>query len=280
MKRACAIFFCGCLMLAHAQPLRFPPPQFETNYTRPTTEFPAAAAAWKDWADVAALAGALCLAAWFVLRLRSRTAVFWLSIACLAYFGFVRHGCTCPIGAMQDVSAAFADRDFRLPATVALFFALPLAVSLLFGRVFCSGVCPLGAIQDIVLIRPVRVPAAVQTGLGILPWVYLGAAVLFSSLGGGFIICRFDPFVSFFRLSGPAGALVSGGVILAVSTVVGRPYCRFVCPYGPLLGLCARWAWKHAQITPTTCVDCSLCRNACPFGAILEPAPSGIEERR
>jgi len=265
---------------AAAPEQRFPPPEFESGHVVPGMVHPPVPAAWRTWVDVAALAAALALAAWFTLGLRSRRAATWLSLASLAYFGFYRHGCTCPIGAVQDVAAALADRSFILPAAVAFFFALPLAAAVFFGRVFCGAVCPLGAIQDVALIRPVRVPEWLAHGLGIVPRVYLGAAVLFAALDTAYIICRYDPFVPLFRLSGPPAMLAFGGAVLLVSTVVGRPYCRFVCPYGVLLGLCARWSWKRAAITPDTCVDCSLCRNACPFGAIGAPSPAEIEERR
>ena len=59
-----------------------------------------------------------------------------------------------------------------------------------------------------------------------------------------------------------------GAGLLAVGTVVGRPYCRFLCPYGALLGIVSRVAWRQVQITPDEELDCGLCTEACPFGAI------------
>ncbi len=258
---------------------RFPPPDFESGYQVPSTQQPLPRADWQEYADVGALILALSLASWIGLGARNRRAMVILSVFSLAYFGFYRGGCVCPIGAIQNVSLALADSRYVLPFTVVLFFTLPLLFALLFGRVFCGGVCPLGAIQDIVLIRPLRLPAWLCRALGVLPFVYLGASVLFAVTGTMFIICRYDPFVAFFRLSGPFYMLVAGGIVLLISAFVGRPYCRFLCPYGALLSVISQWSWQKVSITPDECVVCSLCEGACPFAAIRSPIPEGASDQ-
>ena len=52
------------------------------------------------------------------------------------------------------------------------------------------------------MVRPVKVPGWLEHALGLIPYVYLGAAVLFAATGSAFVICQYDPFVSFFRLGG------------------------------------------------------------------------------
>jgi len=255
---------------------RFPPPDFtETGHTLPPLVQPPPGAAWQDIIHAAALAVGLALAAWFALRLRSRMAIAWLSVASLLYFGFYLGGCVCPIGSIQNVTAALADPAYTVPVTVVLIFALPLVFALLVGRVFCSGVCPLGAIQDLVLLKPLRLPLWLQSALSCVPLVYLGLAVLYAATGSGFVICQWDPFVAFFRLDGSPGMFLWGGGLLVLSTFIGRPYCRFLCPYGALLGLCARVAAWRVSTTPDECVNCRLCENACPFGAIRAPTYEG-----
>ncbi len=257
---------------------RFPPPDFESGYQMPTMTQPHPAQTWRELADVAVLVGALSLASYFAVWKRSRKSVAWLAVFSLVYFGFYRKGCICPVGSVQNVTLSIFDSSYTLPVTVALFFAVPLVFALLFGRVFCGAVCPLGVVQDVVLIKPVRVPKALGQVLGMVPYVYLGLAVLFAATGTMFVVCRYDPFVGFFRLSGTLPMLVVGGVVLLLATVVGRPYCRFLCPYGVLLSLCSRFAWRRVSITPDVCVQCSLCEDACPFDAIRTPTPEAIRE--
>ncbi|OPZ05858.1 MAG: putative electron transport protein YccM [candidate division BRC1 bacterium ADurb.BinA364] len=225
--------------------------------------------------DFAALTGALLAASLFAHRWRSRRAMVWLSIFSLGYFGFYRLGCVCPIGAIQNVSRAVFDPSFALPWAVLGFFILPLLFALFFGRVFCGGVCPLGAMQDLVMLKSARAPRWLEIALGSLRHVYLGLAVLFAALGARYVICEFDPFVGFFRMNARFPIWIWSIGVVALSMVVGRPYCRFLCPYGVLLGWFSRFAAKRVTITPEDCVVCHLCVDSCPFGAIRR---GGAEE--
>jgi polyferredoxin len=223
--------------------------------------------------DLVLLAVALGAAAWIALGQRSRWTAVVLAIACLGYFGFFREGCVCPIGSIQNVTTAIVDPDYVIPVYVIVTFVLPLGAALFFGRVFCGGVCALGAIQELVLLKPVEVPRRVDRFLGSFKWIYLIAAIGFAVLPAAsrdFIICRFDPFVGFFRFTGPFHMLVLGGVFLVVGVFVGRPYCRYLCPYGALLSAFSRYAWRSVSITPGRELDCGLCQKACPYGAIEE----------
>ena len=251
---------------------RFPPPEFkETGHELPITTVPEARWLFYEYLDVAVLLAALSLATYLVLKKRSRRGTFVLGIFSLFYFGFWRKGCICAIGAIQNVALSLFDQGYAVPLTVIAFFILPLVFTLFFGRTFCASVCPLGAIQDVFLLRRIRVPAWLERGLGMLRYVYLGAAVLFAATGSLFIICEYDPFISFFRRTGGFSMLLLGASFLLVGMFIGRPYCRFLCPYGVLLGWMSRASKWHATITPSKCIQCRLCQDACPFGAIQKP---------
>ncbi len=260
------------LCAAASAELLFPPPEFESDYVMPTTTTPHPHQDVYEYVDVAVLFIALSLASYLVLKKRSRRATFVLMILSLIYFGFWRKGCVCPIGAIQNVVLSIFDSTYAVPITVSLFFLLPLAFTLFFGRVFCAAVCPLGAIQDLVLLHPVSVPYWLAAGLRALAYLYLALAVLFAATGSGFLICRYDPFVAFFRFSGNVNILIIGVCFLLVGLFIGRPYCRFFCPYGVILRQVSRLSKWRVTITPDECIQCRLCEDACPFGAIRSPA--------
>ncbi len=251
---------------------RFPPPDFvETDHVIPSPTSPGPRQDVYEYIDAAVLLAALGLASYLVLKKRSRRAIFALSVFSLLYFGFWRKGCVCSIGAIQNIVFSIFDRDYAVPIVVLVFFLLPLVFTLFFGRTFCAAVCPLGAIQDMVLSRPVSVPGWLESGLRLFAYVYLAAAVLFAATGSAFVICRYDPFISIFRLSGSINMLILGGCMLLIGVFVGRPYCRFICPYGVILRQLSRLSKWRVTITPDECIQCRLCEDSCPFGAIRKP---------
>lgn len=251
--------------------LRFPPPEFESGYQFPPTTVPPPKVVIYEYIDAAVLLAALLLATYLILKRRSRRAIYVLMISALLYFGFWRDGCICPIGAIQNVTLTIFDSSYAIPITAGIFFVLPLVFTLFVGRTFCGAVCPLGAIQDAVLLHPVAVPRWLESGLRLGAYSYLATAVLFAAIGNSFVICRYDPFVGFFRLTGNWNVLIIGVSLLLIGLFIGRPYCRFLCPYGVLLRQMSRLSRSRVTITPNECIKCRLCEGACPFGAIREP---------
>src|ERR1035438_1768742 len=201
------------------------------GYKTPAVQKPLPRDAVFQVIDVLLLAAAMGVSVWLVLKRRSRKWAVALTIGSLAYFGFYREGCVCPIGSIQNVAVALTDRTYAIPMVVTATFFVPLVVALFFGRAFCGGVCALGAIQELVVLKPVRVPERLDRALGLLKYVYLGLAILLAirpALGRDFLICRFDPFVGFFRRTGAPHMLLLGGGFLLLGMFVGRPYCRYL----------------------------------------------------
>ena len=250
---------------------RFPKPEFENGHVQPPVKTSEARADVFNYIDIFILIASLTLITWVILKKRSRKGVFWITVFSVVYFGFYRQGCICSVGSVQNVALALFNPGYSIPISAILFFIIPLVYTLFFGRTFCAGICPLGAIQDLVALRPVSIKSWLEKVLGIIPFIYLALAILYAATATDFIICRYDPFVGFFRLNASFMMFVLGAIFLLLGVFIARPYCRFLCPYSALLKLVSRFSRKHMTITPAECINCRLCEKSCPVGAINFP---------
>ncbi len=260
---------------------RFPRPEFAKGYQEPSMRNqPLPRSFILEWMDVGVLILALSAATYYSLKRVSRKAIFILSVGSVLYFGFYREGCVCPIGSIQNVALGLAGTGYVVPLGVIALFLLPLLFALFVGRVFCASVCPLGAAQEMVIIKPIQVNKGVKHFLSLIPYLYLGTGVLFAYIGADFIICKYDPFIGFYRMGANFGMLLFSGAVLVVGTVVARPYCRFMCPYSILLKWTSVLSKWHLKTTPTECIQCRLCEDSCPFDHLNKPTVEKEPEPR
>ena len=278
------ILFIAALLLCFvgAAASRNPPPVFETNYQLPQTVTPDSChPVFENTVRVGLYALFLIIAGLAAHRWRSRKTLFCLAIASVLILGFRLHGCPCPVGMFQNLVQAIVDPTAVVSWTVVLLFALPLLAALFWGRIFCSSVCPLGALQELTTIKNLPVSNRTEHVLGLFRYFWLGIGVFCVVVGLGYIVCRFDPFVGIFHRGTLYPLVIFAVVVLGIGMFIGRPFCRFMCPYGALLGMCSSLANRKVTITPGKCEQCKLCESVCPYNAILPPsvAPTAQERR-
>jgi polyferredoxin len=258
------------------------------------TEYPSPARYWY-YSDVAVIAALLCSGMWMA---RTRKPARWISAqlaVSLLYLGIYRGGCICPVGATANVFLGLQRPALVGLATLALFM-IPLVMALIGGRVFCGAVCPLGALQHLIAPKKARkLPRLLHRTLLALPILILIGTAAKVWTGRGFLPCQIDPYTPVFfqghaliqklgsclglgyaepRWIG-AGSVTAWGLLagaLALGWVIPRVFCRYVCPYGVLLGLLAAVGFWRRQIDPDSCVQCNRCAKECPVQAI---GPSG-----
>ncbi len=259
---------------------RFPKPEFNDGYVIPELKVEMPQGLWFEWLSILILVAMLILSYYAIFKWRSRKVLTVLLVSSVLFFGFIRHGCICAVGAIQNVAAAMGAVEFPISIFTVIIFFLPIILALFVGRVFCGSACPLGAIQELFLLKSVRVNPILDRVLRVIPPLFLGLAVVFAYFDLDFLICRFDPFVALFRFDLHVNTLLFAGAFLLLSTFIGRPYCRYLCPYGFILKVATFFSKRKLSIAPENreCINCHLCVNSCPVDAIKLPKPKKYSE--
>ncbi len=177
------------------------------------------------------------------------------------------------------------------PAGLTILLAA-VASALLARKAFCSWICPVGTISRGLewigrrtLWRrgyPV-VPRWVDVALAVPKYALLAFFVW--TIFGGMPAEALDAFVHspynaaadakmllFFAELSTTGAAVLGGLAL-LSLVVKHFWCRYLCPYGALLGLASWLSPQRVVRDPETCNDCRACTRACPVEIQVHAKP-------
>ena len=164
------------------------------------------------------------------------------------------------------------------PAAFFLFSAFALS-SLLFRKSFCGWLCPIGTVSEYlwksgrrIFGRNFSFPKWLDYPLRCLKYLFLGffvyavammsAAAIADFVGSPYGLVVDVRMLNFFRFIGTTTAVVLGGLALA-SLVVRNFWCRYLCPYGALMGLISMFSPLRITRNENACIDCAKCRNAC-----------------
>lgn len=158
-----------------------------------------------------------------------------------------------------------------------ILLGLVLILSLFFGPVFCGWVCPLGSAQEWVGKAGRKifkkkynqfVPRKLDRVMRYFRFVVLVWVVFVTARSATLLFANVDPYNALFTFWSEEvalPALIILGVTLAGSLFIERPWCKYACPYGALLGLFNKIRIFKIKREPSTCISCNLCTRNCPM---------------
>lgn len=165
------------------------------------------------------------------------------------------------------------------PAAVVVFVTV-IVVSLLLRRAFCSWICPVGTLSEWLWklgfsrlqrnwLPPRWTDLLLRSVKYLLLAFFLFTAVSWSLpmlqgfLGSGYHAISDVKLLQLFR-DPSVTTLAVLGLVIALSIPLRNPFCRYLCPYGALLGLLSMASPLAVQRDSKKCVSCGVCNQVCP----------------
>lgn len=204
---------------------------------------------------------------------------------------------SCPIGALQSV---LGSRGFKFAFYIAGFLMLVGAIC---GRFICGFLCPFGFIQD--LLHKIPFPKKIKTFKGdkllrILKYVILLVFVIILPMFFVDISGNGTPY--FCKLICPAGTLEGGiplvlmdkmlqsiigflytwklvilGIIIFLSIIIYRPFCKYICPLGAIYSIFNPISFYRYKVEKDACINCGKCTENCKMGIKPNINPNALE---
>ncbi len=234
---------------------------------------------------LAVLAVALIYQRWLSAK-TSRLTLFRLVYLAftLGFVGWAAQGQLTIVNITSLASALLEGRsgEFLLSDPMAIVLWGFVGISLLvWGRgTFCGWLCPFGAFQDLLSqlakwlrIKPQQFHRRVDALLKWFKYVVLGSIVVSVAFASPWTdtLVEVEPFKTSismgFQRDWPYVAWAVA--CLALSLLVFRGYCRYICPLGAALAVMGKlrlWAWLPRRAECGT--PCQTCRHGCAYQAI------------
>jgi polyferredoxin len=155
-----------------------------------------------------------------------------------------------------------------------------LISSLLVKKSFCSWLCPVGTVSEYLwklgrrlFRRSFTLPAWLDLPLRSLKYLLLAffLFVIFTMTAQDLSDFLLSPFsivadvkmLNFFRYIGTLGIVVMATLVV-LSVPIQNFWCRFLCPYGALMGIVSAFSPVKIRRDAQACIDCGKCNKACP----------------
>ena len=186
-----------------------------------------------------------------------------------------------PIGALVSLKRLILTHQYDPihPAGLTIFLAA-LSLGLLLRKGFCGWICPVGFASNLAELAGRRLKITLTPpewfDIPLMSIKYMLLAFFSYLILWKMPIQAIETFLHseynmivdikmlyfFVSPSRLAGGIMLG--LLILSFFLRNPWCRYLCPYGALLGLLALVSPFQVKRNPDTCITCKKCERVCP----------------
>ncbi len=166
------------------------------------------------------------------------------------------------------------------PAGLAIFIGICL-MSVVVAKSFCSYLCPVGLLSELLGRLGIRLVGRTLTPPRWLDIPLRGLKFLLLGFFAWAVWYTMSPRAVEAFLASPYARVVDAkmwlffaeptrltiavlGILVVASIFVRDLWCRYLCPYGALVGLLGRLAPLKITRNPEICTDCHSCTEVCP----------------
>ena len=186
----------------------------------------------------------------------------------------------CPFGGVVTMYQYATTGTFvqKIHESSFILMILGLLLAVLFGPAFCGWVCPFGTFQEWLaavgrkLFGKRRynqmIPEKLDRVLRYARYLVLAWVLYMTAASATLIFAEFDPYFALFNFWSDEvalGGLIVLGVVIAASLVIERPWCKYACPYGAVLGITNLFRVFQLRRREATCKLDGACDINCPM---------------
>jgi polyferredoxin len=186
-----------------------------------------------------------------------------------------------PIASLMNLKVLLLTGQIPFIHAAGMFLLIAfVAISWAFRKAFCGWLCPVGTVSEYLwrlgrhtFRRNFRLPRTVDIALRSLKYILMGLflyVVIVMPVDGirDFLARPYGliadvKMLNFFRFLGASGAMVLAILVIA-SVFVQNFWCRYLCPYGALMGAVSVVSPLAIRRDAATCIDCGKCARECP----------------
>jgi len=185
----------------------------------------------------------------------------------------------CPFGGVVSIYKFATVGTFvqKIHESAFILMAAAFMLTIAFGPVICGWVCPFGSFQEWTtrLVRKItgkkllfHIPEKIDKYLRFTRYIVLLLVVYVTATTAKLAFQTYDPYFALFNFwSAEVSwiALSILGITILLSFFIERPWCKYACPYGALLGVFNLVRIFKIKRAPSTCISCKACDRACPM---------------